>query len=167
MTVTGSVKITRKDNQVDGGYAVVNLNTGISRIFPAAAGLAAGRANQRVKGLFVPQKKGRWRRRRKRQPRRPLRRAAIHRPDRNDDGARSCRHYRQVDASFASGGDTHGLVATNIGKRVQASSGAARRLGARPKGRGGRSSRPQRRRQDDLFLLHHRPDQSRYRAHPA
>jgi lipopolysaccharide export system protein LptA len=54
VTVTGSVKITREENQLDGGYAVVNLNTGISRIFPAPPG---GGAEQRVKGLLVPQKK--------------------------------------------------------------------------------------------------------------
>ncbi|PKU23425.1 LptA/OstA family protein [Telmatospirillum siberiense] len=56
VTVTGSVKITREENQVNGGYAVVNLNTGISRIFPVAPGAAEG-ADQRVKALFVPQKK--------------------------------------------------------------------------------------------------------------
>lgn len=56
VTVTGSVKITREDNQVNGGYAVVNLNTGISRIFPVPPGAAEG-ADQRVKALFVPQKK--------------------------------------------------------------------------------------------------------------
>jgi lipopolysaccharide export system protein LptA len=56
VTVTGSVKITREENQVNGGYAVVNLNTGISRIFPVPPGAAEG-ADQRVKGLFVPQKK--------------------------------------------------------------------------------------------------------------
>lgn len=55
VTVTGSVKITRGENQLDGGYAVVNLNTGISRIFPTAPGGAEGR-DQRVRGLFVPQK---------------------------------------------------------------------------------------------------------------
>ncbi len=56
VTVTGSVKITRDDNQLDGGYAVVNLNTGISRIFPVPPG-AAEPADRRVKGLFMPQKK--------------------------------------------------------------------------------------------------------------
>jgi lipopolysaccharide export system protein LptA len=55
VTVTGSVKITRDENQVNGGYAVVNLNTGISRVFPVAPGAAEG-ADQRVKALFVPQK---------------------------------------------------------------------------------------------------------------
>ena len=54
--VTGSVKITRENNQLDGGYAVVDLNTGVSKLFPTAPGAAPG-GDQRVKGLFVPQKK--------------------------------------------------------------------------------------------------------------
>ncbi len=53
VTVTGSVKMTRENNQLNGGYAVVNLNTGISRLFPAPPG---GKAEQ-VKGLFVPSPK--------------------------------------------------------------------------------------------------------------
>jgi len=53
--VTGSVKITRDQNQLDGGYATVNLNTGISKIFPAPPGVAVG--DQRVKGLLIPQHK--------------------------------------------------------------------------------------------------------------
>jgi lipopolysaccharide export system protein LptA len=56
VTVTGSVKITRDENQLDGEYAVVNLNTGISRIFPVAPG-SPQTSDRRVKGLFVPQKK--------------------------------------------------------------------------------------------------------------
>lgn len=56
VTVTGSVKITRGNNQLNGGYAVVNLNTGISRIYPAAPGASAG-SEGRVKGLFVPERK--------------------------------------------------------------------------------------------------------------
>ena len=54
VTVTGSVKLTRDSNQLDGGYAVVNLNTGVSRLFPVAPG---GGSERRVKGLFVPQSK--------------------------------------------------------------------------------------------------------------
>jgi lipopolysaccharide export system protein LptA len=53
VTVTGSVKMTRENNQLNGGYAVVNLNTGISRLFPAPPG---GKTEQ-VKGLFVPSPK--------------------------------------------------------------------------------------------------------------
>lgn len=55
VTITGSVKMTRDDNQLDGGYAVVNLNTGVSRLFPVAPG---GRGTEKqVKGLFIPQQK--------------------------------------------------------------------------------------------------------------
>lgn len=55
VTVTGAVKMTRGDNQLDGGYAVVNLNTGISRLFPTAPGATGGDA--RVKGLLLPSRK--------------------------------------------------------------------------------------------------------------
>jgi lipopolysaccharide export system protein LptA len=56
VTVTGSVKMTRDENQLNGGYAVVNLNTGISRVFPNPPGTAAS-GDQRVKALFMPQQK--------------------------------------------------------------------------------------------------------------
>ena len=46
-TLTGSVKITRGKNQLNGEYAEVNLNTGVSKLF--------GRGG--VKGLFMPEKK--------------------------------------------------------------------------------------------------------------
>ncbi len=52
-TVTGAVKITREDNQLNGGYAHVNLNSGISRLFAAAPGARGN--GKRVQGLFVPQ----------------------------------------------------------------------------------------------------------------
>lgn len=51
VTVTGSVKLTRGGNQFDGNYAVVNLNTGISKLLSAPAGKPADR---QVRGLFVP-----------------------------------------------------------------------------------------------------------------
>ena len=54
VAVTGSVKITRDDNQLDGRYALVNLDTGVSKIFPTAPGDDAA-PDQRVKGLFNPQ----------------------------------------------------------------------------------------------------------------
>ncbi len=54
VTVTGSVKINRAGNQIDGNYAVVNLNTGISKVLSAPTGKPGDR---QVKGLFVPQKK--------------------------------------------------------------------------------------------------------------
>jgi len=56
VAVTGSVKITRDDNQLDGRYALVNLDTGVSKIFPTAPGDDAA-PDQRVKGLFNPQHK--------------------------------------------------------------------------------------------------------------
>jgi len=53
-TVSGSVKITREGNELNGGYAHVDLNTGISKLFGGAPG-AAG--DQRARGTFVPEKK--------------------------------------------------------------------------------------------------------------
>lgn len=56
-TVSGSVKITREGgNQLDGGWAHVNLNTGVSKLFAGTPG--ADDTGKRVQGLFVPQKKG-------------------------------------------------------------------------------------------------------------
>jgi lipopolysaccharide export system protein LptA len=55
VTITGAVKLTRGENQLDGGYAVVNLNTGISRLYPTAPGQTGGDA--RVKGLLSPNRK--------------------------------------------------------------------------------------------------------------
>ena len=56
-TVSGSVKISREGgNQLEGGWAHVNLNTGVSKLFPVAAGGAD--SGQRVQGVFIPQKKG-------------------------------------------------------------------------------------------------------------
>jgi len=55
VTVTGSVKITRGGNQFDGSYAVVNLNTGISKLLSGPPGGKA--ADRQVKGLLVPQPK--------------------------------------------------------------------------------------------------------------
>jgi len=56
VTVTGAVKMTRDQNQLEGEYAVVNLNTGISRLFPNAPGAAPGR-DSRVKGLLIPDRR--------------------------------------------------------------------------------------------------------------
>jgi len=53
-TVSGSVKITREGNELDGGYAHVDLNSGISKLFGAAPG-ATG--DHRARGTFVPEKK--------------------------------------------------------------------------------------------------------------
>ncbi|MCC7271293.1 MAG: hypothetical protein IT561_01410 [Alphaproteobacteria bacterium] len=51
-TLRGKVRITRGQNQLNGEYAVVDLNSGVSRLLPAP-----GRDGQpgRVSGLFVPQ----------------------------------------------------------------------------------------------------------------
>jgi lipopolysaccharide export system protein LptA len=53
-TVAGSVKITREGNELNGGYAHVNLNTGISKLFGAAPGAKGG--DGRVRGTFTPDK---------------------------------------------------------------------------------------------------------------
>ena len=44
--LTGSVKITSGTNQLNGEYAEVNLNTGVSRLF--------GRGGS-VRGIFTPE----------------------------------------------------------------------------------------------------------------
>jgi lipopolysaccharide export system protein LptA len=48
-TVTGNVKVTRGENQLDGARAEVDMATGISRVYAAPG--------TRVRGLFVQQKK--------------------------------------------------------------------------------------------------------------
>ncbi len=50
-TLTGSVKLSRDDNQLNGCSAQVNLNTGISKL-KSCAGLGTGKS--RVQGLFHP-----------------------------------------------------------------------------------------------------------------
>jgi lipopolysaccharide export system protein LptA len=52
--LAGNVKITRGQNQLNGDYAEVNTNTGISRLLsqPDQA------SDSRVRGLFVPEKNG-------------------------------------------------------------------------------------------------------------
>ncbi|MDK9719900.1 MAG: hypothetical protein OEL53_01810 [Rhodospirillales bacterium] len=49
-TLTGNVKITRDKNQLNGGYAEVNMATGISKLFPAVP----GQAGTRVQGILAP-----------------------------------------------------------------------------------------------------------------
>ncbi len=51
VTLSGSVKITRDQSQLNGGYAEVNLDTGVSRLYAAPPGAAGGR----VQGRLVPQ----------------------------------------------------------------------------------------------------------------
>jgi len=50
--LSGSVKITRGENQLNGETAQVNLNTGISRIL--SGGATASNPGGRVRGLFAP-----------------------------------------------------------------------------------------------------------------
>jgi len=55
--ITGNdVHLTRDQNTLDGQYAVINLNTGISKLYPVAPG-GATTGGQRVKGVFTPQQK--------------------------------------------------------------------------------------------------------------
>lgn len=54
-TVSGAVKIVREGgNQLEGGWAYVNLKTGISKLFPAPPG--ANGSSPRVQGVFTPKK---------------------------------------------------------------------------------------------------------------
>jgi lipopolysaccharide export system protein LptA len=50
-TLSGDVRITRGENQLNGERAVVNLETGISRLLP---GTGSGASGNRVRGLFNP-----------------------------------------------------------------------------------------------------------------
>ena len=53
-TVSGNVKITREGNELNGGYAHVDLNTGISKLFGGSPG---GEGSKRVGGVFTPKKR--------------------------------------------------------------------------------------------------------------
>ena len=53
-TLSGSVKITRGENQMNGEYAEVDMATGVSRILAAPPG---SKGSTRVRGLIVPQRK--------------------------------------------------------------------------------------------------------------
>ena len=53
-TLFGSVKITRDENQLEGEYGEVNLNTGVSRMLSGPPGATGP---QPVRGLFSPKKK--------------------------------------------------------------------------------------------------------------
>jgi lipopolysaccharide export system protein LptA len=59
-TVTGSVKIVRTGNELNGEYAHVNLKTGISKLFGTGPG---GQGEGRVSGTFTPDKKDKQERR--------------------------------------------------------------------------------------------------------
>lgn len=53
-TLTGSVKITREDSQMNGEYAEVDMKNGISRLL---AGPPGTNSTTRVQGLIVPKRK--------------------------------------------------------------------------------------------------------------
>ncbi|MEE9209684.1 MAG: LptA/OstA family protein [Kiloniellales bacterium] len=53
-TLTGSVKITREDNQLNGQYAEIDMKTGVSRLL---AGPPGTKITARVRGLIVPKRK--------------------------------------------------------------------------------------------------------------
>jgi lipopolysaccharide export system protein LptA len=55
-TLDGSVKITQNNNQLGGGFAVVNVKNGTSRLFGSAteAGMQSPRENTRVRALIAP-----------------------------------------------------------------------------------------------------------------
>ena len=53
-TLSGTVKITREENQLNGEYAEVDMATGVSRLLAAPPGQAG---STRVRGLLVPERK--------------------------------------------------------------------------------------------------------------
>lgn len=53
-TLTGSVKITKGDDQLNGEYAEVDLRTGVSRLL---AGPPGTKTDKRVRGLIIPKRK--------------------------------------------------------------------------------------------------------------
>ncbi len=56
-TVSGSAKIVREgSNQLEGGWAHVNLNTGVSKMFAGTPG--GSDTGKRVQGYFIPRKGG-------------------------------------------------------------------------------------------------------------
>lgn len=56
-TLTGDVKVTRGQSQLNGSAAEVNMDTGISRMLAGPPGAKGGQGNGRVRGLFVPNDK--------------------------------------------------------------------------------------------------------------
>ncbi len=53
-TLTGSVKITREGNQLNGEYAEIDMKAGVSRLLPGPPGSTM---TARVRGLLVPKRK--------------------------------------------------------------------------------------------------------------
>ncbi len=57
VTLTGRVRLTRGDNELKGRYAVVDLNTNVSRLLAAPPGARLAAGSGRVEGLIVPRRK--------------------------------------------------------------------------------------------------------------
>lgn len=59
VTLDGNVKLTQNQNVLSGGFAVVNVRGGTSRIYASAkeAGMAGTRENPRVRALIAPSSK--------------------------------------------------------------------------------------------------------------
>ena len=53
-TLSGAVKITREENQMNGEYAEINMKTGVSRLLAGAPGT---KTKSRVQGMLVPRRK--------------------------------------------------------------------------------------------------------------
>ena len=58
-TLTGHVRLTRGENELRGRYAVVDLNTNVSRLLSAPPGPQVAGRDGRVEGLIVPRPKQR------------------------------------------------------------------------------------------------------------
>jgi len=56
-TLAGHVRLTRGDNELRGRYAVVDLNTNVSRLLNAPPGNQFAGGSNRVQGLIVPRQK--------------------------------------------------------------------------------------------------------------
>ncbi len=56
-TLSGSVKITREENQLNGEYAEVDMSSGVSRLLAAPPGAEDAAGKTRVRGLIVPRRK--------------------------------------------------------------------------------------------------------------
>ena len=56
-TLTGHVRLTRGDNVLRGRYAVVDLNTNVSRLLSAPPGSQVAGSDTKVEGLIVPRPK--------------------------------------------------------------------------------------------------------------
>ena len=54
--VEGAVKMTRDNNQLNGGYAVVNVKGGVSRLYGSAAEAKGAAPPVRVKALLAPKR---------------------------------------------------------------------------------------------------------------